>query len=422
MAGVAGFFIQRRYEFGALELQSDGTLWVEGERMHLPPKELKLLEALLSAGGAVVMKDALLNHAWPGMEVGEDSLTRCIYSLRRAFGRYKKYIATVYGKGYRLTCEVKHHEVQPSVLSSRLLPRSFCLKPADYTPAGLAQAAEQQRRLVAENGQNAQAWCGLAEALLAQASLALCEHETLVVQIDEALGKALEAQPDYGDALVRLAFVAGAQGSVAAAHSLERAAAGLPCTSQADALFYRAWLQWCNRQYGAAAVLLDEALRLAPQSVAAWLLRCRVAFAYTPEVALDTAQRARKAVGEVQPVMACWYAMVLAWQGRPRAAWQCLRNLGCDAPLAGELGLWQAYVLACHDRAAARQRLASWQEAQAGWPVSAEELAVRRELNGDGAIIAEWRAFTRRAQPWQRARLDDPRLRNLGVLAAKASA
>lgn len=85
-------------------LQSDGTLMRDGQGVHVPPKELHVLRLLLKSAGAVVSKDYLLDHVWPRMDAAEESLTRCIYALRKLLKEHKDFIATVYGQGYRFTC------------------------------------------------------------------------------------------------------------------------------------------------------------------------------------------------------------------------------------------------------------------------------------------------------------------------------
>jgi len=84
-------------------LQSDGTLMRDGQGVHVPPKELHVLRLLLKSAGTVVSKDCLLDEVWPRMDAAEESLTRCIYALRKLFKENKGYIATVYGQGYRFT-------------------------------------------------------------------------------------------------------------------------------------------------------------------------------------------------------------------------------------------------------------------------------------------------------------------------------
>ena len=92
--------------FGSWELCSDGLLLHKGNQLHLPPKELHVLRLLLSSAGSLVSKELLLSHVWPNCDIAEESLTRCIYTLRKVFGRDNGYIKTLYGKGYRFVGEV----------------------------------------------------------------------------------------------------------------------------------------------------------------------------------------------------------------------------------------------------------------------------------------------------------------------------
>ncbi|HEF4758020.1 TPA: winged helix-turn-helix domain-containing protein [Pseudomonas putida] len=96
----------KSFVFGHWQLLGDGTLMRDGQGTHVPPKELNVLRLLLKSAGAVVSKDHLLDRVWPGMDAAEESLTRCIYALRKLLKENKDIIATVYGQGYRFTCPV----------------------------------------------------------------------------------------------------------------------------------------------------------------------------------------------------------------------------------------------------------------------------------------------------------------------------
>ena len=88
-------------------LHGDGRLTSEDSDIQLPPKEWQVLRLLLSSAGVLVTKDHLLEQAWPHNEATEESLTRCICSLRKYLKGGKGLIKTVYGKGYRVTCAVR---------------------------------------------------------------------------------------------------------------------------------------------------------------------------------------------------------------------------------------------------------------------------------------------------------------------------
>lgn len=96
----------RSFVFDHWLLQSDGTLMRDGQGVHVPPKELNVLRLLLGSAGTVISKDRLLDSVWPDADAAEESLTRCIYALRKLLRDDKNFIATVYGQGYRFTCPV----------------------------------------------------------------------------------------------------------------------------------------------------------------------------------------------------------------------------------------------------------------------------------------------------------------------------
>lgn len=98
-------FMNRQFVFGDFVLHFDGMLLHREQQISIPPKELAVLTTLLEAAGELVSKDALLDRVWPDGEVNEESLTRCIYALRRILLETKgcRYIDTVYGKGYRFS-------------------------------------------------------------------------------------------------------------------------------------------------------------------------------------------------------------------------------------------------------------------------------------------------------------------------------
>ncbi|MCU1761466.1 winged helix-turn-helix domain-containing protein [Pseudomonas sp. 14P_8.1_Bac3] len=78
----------------------------DGHGVHVPPKELNVLRLLLGSAGTVISKDYLLDRVWPDTDAAEESLTRCIYALRKLLKDNKDFIVTVYGQGYRFTCPV----------------------------------------------------------------------------------------------------------------------------------------------------------------------------------------------------------------------------------------------------------------------------------------------------------------------------
>jgi DNA-binding winged helix-turn-helix (wHTH) protein/TolB-like protein/Tfp pilus assembly protein PilF len=80
-----------------------------GQVASLSPKALDALVYLLEHRGAAVSKEALLKALWPRTVVEENSVDRCISTLRRALGEAagdNRYIATIPGRGYQFVAVV----------------------------------------------------------------------------------------------------------------------------------------------------------------------------------------------------------------------------------------------------------------------------------------------------------------------------
>ncbi|MEM9598817.1 MAG: winged helix-turn-helix domain-containing protein [Acidobacteriota bacterium] len=76
---------------------------------HVEPKPMALLGYLAKHAGRVVSKDDILASVWTDSIVGEDSVWRAVYSLRKAFGddgKEHRIIETVPKRGYRLVASV----------------------------------------------------------------------------------------------------------------------------------------------------------------------------------------------------------------------------------------------------------------------------------------------------------------------------
>ncbi|MGA7178136.1 MAG: winged helix-turn-helix domain-containing protein [Thiobacillaceae bacterium] len=83
------------------------------EIIRLEPKVMEVLTFLGAHPGEVVSREALLAELWPGMIVGDDSLTQSVIKLRKALGddpRKPAYIQTIPKRGYRLLVPVSHED------------------------------------------------------------------------------------------------------------------------------------------------------------------------------------------------------------------------------------------------------------------------------------------------------------------------
>ncbi|HKG12289.1 MAG TPA: winged helix-turn-helix domain-containing protein [Pyrinomonadaceae bacterium] len=99
------------YEFGPYRLDaSERQLWRGAEAVHLTPKELDTLSALVRGAGRLMSKEELLKEIWPDTFVGEATLAQNVFTLRRALGEAeggKSYIETVPRRGYRFAAAVR---------------------------------------------------------------------------------------------------------------------------------------------------------------------------------------------------------------------------------------------------------------------------------------------------------------------------
>ena len=82
-----------------------------GRHIRLQPRVMQVLIALARAGGEVVSRQSLVEVCWGAVVVGDDSLNRCIQSLRRlsqeeAQGAFV--IETVPRLGYRMSADVTY--------------------------------------------------------------------------------------------------------------------------------------------------------------------------------------------------------------------------------------------------------------------------------------------------------------------------
>ncbi len=86
-----------------------GRLSRPGEIRAVEPKVMDLLSLLAEHPGEVLGRDDLLAALWPNMTVGEDTLARTVFKLRRALDddpRAPAYVETIPKRGYRLIAPV----------------------------------------------------------------------------------------------------------------------------------------------------------------------------------------------------------------------------------------------------------------------------------------------------------------------------
>jgi len=80
-----------------------------GREVHLSPKAVEFLIALIERRGAALAKADLLERVWPGVFVSDASLARAVSELREAVGddaRHPRIVRTVHGYGYAFDAEI----------------------------------------------------------------------------------------------------------------------------------------------------------------------------------------------------------------------------------------------------------------------------------------------------------------------------
>ena len=107
----------RRFSFGPFLLDTArGTLTRSGSAVAVGQRALRILQALLEAGGEPVTKASLMAQAWPGLVVEDSNLSVQVTALRKALAAAgedeEAAIVTVPRLGYRLPGAVAVEESQ----------------------------------------------------------------------------------------------------------------------------------------------------------------------------------------------------------------------------------------------------------------------------------------------------------------------
>lgn len=112
-----------RFRVGDWTVEPDlNQLSTQGRAVQVEPKAMAVLLHLADRPGQVVGREALLSQVWPGVVVGDDSLTQVVIKLRKALGDdpdRPTYIQTVTKRGYRLVAPV----VRPAGTAAPAMPR-----------------------------------------------------------------------------------------------------------------------------------------------------------------------------------------------------------------------------------------------------------------------------------------------------------
>ena len=175
------------------------TISRDGESLSVEPKVMDALTIMAAAPGRTFLRDEITDALWPDVVVGEDSLARLISKLRRALGDTTDapvYIETIPKRGYRLIADTG--TVAPS--GDNRKRRSGILVSALVGMGVLVAMIVTGLRLVGQDDKSpAIELTERAHDLYMQFSRA--DNEAAITLYE----RALEADPDYAEALSGLA-------------------------------------------------------------------------------------------------------------------------------------------------------------------------------------------------------------------------
>lgn len=169
----------KTYKFGDFVLIPHQGLFRGRELVALPPKEHAVLCALVARQGAVVSKDRLIAEVWPEDSASDESLSRCIYVLRRTLSPSgdQGFIQTLHRRGYRFAVPVS---VSEGGSTSTEAPAASKLQAMEHCRLGFSrlgfcsqgdmeQATHCFERALELDPDCALAYAGLGETVIVQA-------------------------------------------------------------------------------------------------------------------------------------------------------------------------------------------------------------------------------------------------------------
>lgn len=103
-------FIDKKFSFEEVVVDAQANLIIRnGKEKRVEPKIIALLCLFARNARQVVSRQQIVDEIWPKVVVGEESITRAIYTLRNALGddaKQPRFIETISKKGYRFLPDV----------------------------------------------------------------------------------------------------------------------------------------------------------------------------------------------------------------------------------------------------------------------------------------------------------------------------
>ena len=192
-----------------------GTMTRGAETVRVEERMLRVLLCLAERRGQTVSSEELLEAAWPGVAVSQDSVYQAVALLRRALGDDPKqpaYIVTVPRRGYRLVAEVEPWPEQPLSLKAEPLsvkPEALSLKPDPMSVKPDSPALRQEALAVVDEEKSRRrfplggwiAWITAAAVLLLVGYGWMLSREKSEAR-DSAVAAAVTVQPARSIAVV----------------------------------------------------------------------------------------------------------------------------------------------------------------------------------------------------------------------------
>lgn len=168
----------RQFRIGVARIDLNlGTVVVDGEEAKLGFRQREALRLLVEAEGEAVTRETLFDQIWPGVQVDESSLTKCISQLRAALGPAPdggEIVETIPRIGYRLryTAEPETDADDAGTLGSGetfdrgTVPKPVSIRAEAPDPASTQQGAETESEARPRLGHRLYVWIGVAAMVL----------------------------------------------------------------------------------------------------------------------------------------------------------------------------------------------------------------------------------------------------------------
>lgn len=227
------------YVFGPFELDPAARrLARDGEPLTLSSRQFDILLLLVNRAGQLLSKDQLIEAAWAGIAVTDNSVEQAISGLRRLLGgsHGPAYIETQARRGYRFVADVTRVERRESLeaLEALLAPHKAWIEGRaaleTLERSRILHAREVFERVLSQVPDQASAHVGLANACVLQFEMTRADASPDAASLAAAAGHAREAcrlDARYGEAWATLGFVLDRTGHRADALAASRMAVSL---------------------------------------------------------------------------------------------------------------------------------------------------------------------------------------------------